>query len=146
MSSAPYLAWTAFGVLGTLVVTAAAWELLRQAAPAVAARSGYVERFAVFGQALDGVSTLVGVDALSFVELVPISRAILEVAAGLPTAPLFGTGWLFVLVKLGVALAVVVAVADLRGSDDDYRRAVLIAAGLVGLLPGLSNLLLYATA
>ncbi|MFC7154058.1 DUF63 family protein [Halomarina halobia] len=143
--AAPNLAWTAFGVLGTLVVTAASWELLRQIAPTVADRAGYVGLFAVFGQVLDGVSTLIGVDALSLAERVPLSRAILGVAAELPTAPLFGTGWLFVLVKLGLALAVVVAVADLRGADDDYRRGVLLAAGLVGLIPGLSNLWLYAT-
>lgn len=137
------LVWPLAGLAVAAAVTVGAWRLLLGLAPeaAVTGRPGVV---VVFAHALDGVSTAIGVDVLGFGERTPVSRAILDVAAGLPTADAIGTGWLFVLVKLGVAVAVVWLFADLV--EDDPRQGYLLLAivAAVGLGPGVHNLLLYA--
>jgi uncharacterized membrane protein len=98
---------------------------------------------AVFGHALDGVSTAVGVDLLGFGERTPLSRAIIEFAATLPTEPYLGTVWLFVLVKLAVASGVVTLFADYVREDPSEGYALLGFVAAVGLGPGVHNLLLF---
>ena len=48
--------------------------------------------FVVFGQAIVAVSTAVGIDVLSVSEQVLLSRAVLDLAAILSTAPIIGVG------------------------------------------------------
>jgi uncharacterized membrane protein len=137
--------WPAVALVVSLVVGAAAWWLLRRLAPGVGV-TGRVGALAVFGHAVDGVSTAVGVDVLGFGERTPLSRVIIEAAAALPTAELVGAGWLFVVVKLLVAGGVVVLLADLV--RDEPREGVLLLGfvAAVGLGPGAHNLLLFAIA
>ena len=132
-------------VAGALAASGAVWGLLRAYRPALTAtgRSGL---FAVFGQALDAVSTLVGVDVLAFTERVTASRAVLEAAGALPTAPALGTGWLFVLVKLGLAVAVLALVRPELDATPARAKTLLLMAGTVGLVPGVSNLLRFPVA
>ncbi|EMA46008.1 hypothetical protein C449_04867 [Halococcus saccharolyticus DSM 5350] len=99
--------------------------------------------FVVFGQAVDAVSTAVGVDVLSVTEQVPLSRAVLELAAILPTASLIGVGWLFVIVKMVLATGLVWLVATDSETTPLGTRLLFLGAGLVGLLPGVRNLILY---
>ncbi|TQQ82798.1 DUF63 family protein [Halonotius terrestris] len=138
---APY--WPAVGAVATIAVTAAAWLTLRWLRPAATAATGRVGLVAVFGHTLDAVSTTVGVDVLGFGERTPLSRVILEAAAALPTADAIGTGWLFVLVKLGVVGGVIVLFRDYVEDEptEGYLLLGLIAA--VGLGPGFHNLLLF---
>lgn len=135
--------------VGILVVAAAVavatWVLLGRARPdvAVTGRPGFL---AVAAHALDGVSTAVGVDLLGFGERTPLSRLVIEFAAGLPTAALVGSGWLFVLVKLGVASVVVVALAETVRESPTEGRLLLGFVAAVGLGPGVHNLLLFTVA
>ncbi|MFC6835040.1 DUF63 family protein [Halomarina ordinaria] len=138
--------WAALTVCASLVLTGGTWLVLQRHVPAVAATAGCAGLFAVFGQTLDAVSTFVGVDVLSFVEQVPLSRSILDATAALPTAPLLGSAWLFVGLKVGLAVALVALLADPRRPLGATDRLALLAAGAFGLVPGLSNLWLYATA
>ncbi len=98
----------------------------------------------VVAHGIDGVTTAVGVDLLGFGERSPVSRAILEFAAGLPTATTFGSGWLFVLVKLLIAAGAVAAMTGYVREDprEGYLLLALIAA--VGLGPGFHNAVLFA--
>jgi uncharacterized membrane protein len=98
----------------------------------------------VFAHALDGASTAVGTDLLGAGERTPLSAAILEFAKTLPTADAIGAGWLFVLVKLALAVAVVNLFAGYV--REDPRRAHLLLAVIVavGLGPGVQNVLLFA--
>jgi uncharacterized membrane protein len=125
------------------VVAAATWALLRRAHPETAV-TGRVGLLAVAAHALDGVSTAVGVDLLGFGERTPLSRLVIEFAAGLPTASLLGSGWLFVLVKLGVAGVVVAALAETVREAPTEGRLLLGFVAAVGLGPGTHNLLLFA--
>ncbi|MFC4550724.1 MULTISPECIES: DUF63 family protein [Halorussus] len=138
--------WPLVGLVVAVGLTAALWAATRATYPRVAATTGAVGALALFGHALDAVSTAVGVDLLGFGERTPVSRVVLEVAAGLPTADLIGVGWLFVLVKLAIAEVVVVLFADLVAEDPTQGYLLLGGVAAVGLGPGVHNLLLFALA
>jgi len=139
------VAWPAIGLVAAAVVGAAAWYALLALRPGVAA-TGRVGGLTLGGHALDGVSTALGVDLLGFGERTPLSRLVIDFAAGLPTADLLGAGWLFVLVKLLVAGGVVVLFTDYVREEpaEGYLLLGLVAA--VGLGPGAHNLLLFSVA
>lgn len=137
--------WPGVALVVSLVVGPAAWWLLRRAVPRVAV-AGTVGALAIVGHVLDGVSTAVGVDVLEFGERTPLSRAILDAAASLPTAEALGTGWLFVVVKVVVASVVVVLLADLVRDDPREGLLLLGFVAAVGPGPGAHNLLLFAIA
>ncbi|MCO8268932.1 DUF63 family protein, partial [Haloferax sp. AB510] len=113
---------------------------------AEAAAAGSLGLLAIFGHALDALSTAVGIDVLGFGERTPLSRIILEAAAALPTAEVIGVGWLFVLVKLVVAGFVVALLADYVREDPTEGALLLGLVAAVGLGPGVHNLLLFAIA
>lgn len=129
-----------------IFVGVAAWWLLRRVRPEEAATVGAVGLLVVFAHALDGVSTAAGVDLLGFGERTPASRVIMEVAGALPTVDLLGVGWLFVLVKVAVAAAVVVLFAEYVREEPTPGYALLGLIAAVGLGPGAHNLLLFAVA
>jgi uncharacterized membrane protein len=135
----------AAAVVVASVLAAVAWAGLSRAAPAVRT-TGALGAFVIFAHLLDGVSTAVGVDVLGFGERTPLSRVIIEFAAGLPTDPVLGAGWLFVLVKLGVASLVVWLFADLVDEEPVRSRLLLGFVAAVGLGPAVHNLLLFTIA
>ena len=122
------------------------WLVLGRLRPDDVETVGSVGLLVLCAHALDGVSTAAGVDVLGFGERSPASRAIMDVAAALPTAELLGVGWLFVLVKLAIAAAVVVLFADYVREEPAQGNALLGLIAAVGLGPGTHNLLLYAVA
>lgn len=139
------LFWPVVGLVVALLIGALTWALLRAFVPAAAVTS-WAGVLVVVAHALDGVSTAIGVDVLGFGERTPASRFILDLAAGLPSADLVGVGWLFVLVKLGLAGAIVAVFADLVEEDPRQGHLLLALIAAVGLGPGVHNLLLYAVA
>ena len=132
----------AAAVVASAALAAVAWLGLVRGVPAVRA-TGSLGAFVVFAHVLDGVSTAVGVDILGFGERTPLSRIIIEFAAGLPTEPAIGAGWLFVAVKLGVASVVVWLFADLIDEEPTRSRLLLGFVAAVGLGPAVHNLLLF---
>lgn len=139
------LFWPTVGVLVGVLVAVVVWGALRRGSPA-AASTGSVGAIAVFAHVLDGVSTAVGVDALGFGERTPLSQLIIEFAAGLPTEPILGTVWLFVLVKIAVVSLLVVTFAEYVQAEPSRGNALLGLVAAVGLGPGIHNLLLFAVA
>jgi len=132
----------AAGVVVATALAGAVWAALTRAVPDTR-RTGALGTFAVFAHALDGVSTAVGVDLLGFGERTPLSRILIEFAAGLPTADAIGGGWLFVLVKIGVAALVVWLFADLIEVEPTQARLLLGFVAAVGLGPAVHNVLLF---
>ena len=135
--------WPAAGLLLTVALTAVGWVGLRKLRPAATATTGVVGLLALFGHTLDGISTAIGVDVLGFGERTPLSRVIIESAAALPTAETIGVGWLFVLVKLGVAAGVVVLFREYVDAEPTEGYALLGFVAAVGFGPGVHNLLLF---
>jgi uncharacterized membrane protein len=137
------LGWAAASLLVTVGITLFAWATLALSRPTVTGRTGALGALVVFGQVLDSVTTVVGVDVLGLSEATPLSRAVLEFAGLLPTAELLGVGWLFALLKLALAVGIVWTVAThLHRPAQQYFLLGIAAA--TGLGPGFHNLLLYA--
>ncbi|SFR58324.1 Uncharacterized membrane protein [Halogeometricum rufum] len=133
----------ALGLVAAAAVAAGAWVLLARVYPE-ARITAPVGVLAVFGHSLDAVSTAVGIDVLGFAERTPLSRAIIEFAATLPTEPFLGTVWLFVLVKLLVVSGVVALFADYVREDPTEANVLLGFVAAVGLGPGAHNLILFS--
>ena len=141
-----HILWPTVSVLGAVALTAVVWMAVHRASPPVSRQAGWMGVFVVFGQAIDAVSTAVGVDVLSVSEQVPLSRAVLNLAATLPTASLIGVGWLFVVLKLSLATGLVWVVATDSDTTSPGTRLLFLVAGFAGLIPGLRNLILYTLA
>jgi uncharacterized membrane protein len=126
----------------SVAASAGAWLALGRVREVEA--TGTVGKLAVFGHALDGVSTAVGYDLLGFGEQTPLSRVILGAGEALPIAETVGAGWLFVLVKLVLGVAVVALFEEYVRTDPTEGYLLLGVVVAVGLGPGFHNLVLFA--
>ncbi|MFC7232777.1 DUF63 family protein [Saliphagus sp. GCM10025308] len=135
--------WPVITVVVTGVVAAIAWVALSLWRTDVAAVTGVTGALVVFAHALDGVSTAIGYDVLGVSEDVPASAFILEVGEMLPTAGYIGGGWLFVLVKVVLALIIVSLFEEYVREEPRQARIVLGLIAAVGLGPGVHNVLLF---
>jgi uncharacterized membrane protein len=135
--------WPTLGLFVSTGLAAAVWALARRSK---VGETGWAGALVVFAHALDGVSTAIGVDVLGFGEQTPLARAFLEIGASLPVSDLLGTGWLFVAVKIALAVVVAWLLADSvrERPREGYLLCAVVAA--VGLGPGAHNLLLFAVA
>ncbi len=136
--------WPVIGLVVAGLVAALAWLALSLTFTDAAAVTGAPGALVVFAHSLDAVSTAIGVDVLGAGERTPLSAAILDFASGLPTSSVLGDGWLFVIVKILLALVIVAAMEDLYRDAPFQARAVLGGVAAVGLGPGIHNLLLFA--
>lgn len=137
------LFWPTVGLLASFVLAGATWAIVRRGQVGT---TGWVGPLVIFAHALDGVSTAVGVDVLGFGEQTPLARVFLEVGASSPVADVLGPAWLFVAVKIVLAVVVVWLLADSvrERPQEGYLLCAFVAA--VGLGPGAHNLLLFAVA
>jgi uncharacterized membrane protein len=106
-------------------------------------RASSLGGFVVFGQAFDALTTAVGIDILGYGEQNALSAAILTFAEGLPLSDVAGTGWLFIAVKLALAVGVVALFVD--GSDDAENTVIVALAAFAGFGPAVHNVVLFAT-
>lgn len=135
--------WPVISVVVAGIVTALAWIALSLWFTEVAAITSLTGVFVVFSHALDGVTTAIGWDRIGVHEQVPASRYILEFGEMLPTADYIGAGWLFVLAKVILALAVVGLFTDYVREEPRQARLLLGLVAAVGLGPGVHNVLLF---
>ncbi|MFC5135271.1 MULTISPECIES: DUF63 family protein [Haloferacaceae] len=133
--------WSAAAVLASAPIAAIVWRTLGRIEPRIAVTGG-VGALAVYGHALDGVSTAIGVTQLGFGERSPLSRVILDLG-GVPSVPVLGTGWPFLLVKLAVASAVVSLFVPYVREEPAEGLLLLGFVAAVGLGPAAHNLLLF---
>jgi uncharacterized membrane protein len=136
--------WPLIGLMLSVILSWLTWRGFASLRPNIVDTLGPLGFLAVFGHILDGVTTTIGIDVLSFVELTPLSKLIMDLAGMLPIASVIGVGWLFVVVKLLVSLFVVWLVADLRREDPVHATLLLGVIIAVGLGPGVHNLLLFS--
>ncbi|QWC18182.1 DUF63 family protein [Halorubrum sp. 2020YC2] len=136
--------WSGVALALSLLVAGVAWGALTRLRPETAVTGG-VGALAVFGHALDGVSTAVGTTQLGFGERTPVSRFLLELG-GIPPVPVLGEGWLFLLVKLAVASAVTWLFAAYVRETPGEGYLLLGFVAAMGLGPAAHNLLLFSVA
>jgi uncharacterized membrane protein len=140
------LTWPLAAVALAVVLTGLLWAGLRRVRPGPTGLTGGAGTLVVFGHALDGVSTAVGVEVLGFGEQTPLSRLILELGNALPIAPYVGGAWLFVAVKLALAAAVVLLLAEQVRETPTEGYLLLAAVAAVGFGPGVHNVVLFVVA
>jgi uncharacterized membrane protein len=134
-------------LVGAVAVALSAFVGLSVVYSKAAIHTGAVGYLAVFGQALDAATTVVAVDVLSIPASYPTGRAVVEAAATLPTAAVLGTGWVLLVLRVGLALVVVAALAAVvsRRSDSDGVAYLLLGALVAyGLGPGIHHLVVLA--
>lgn len=129
---------TAF--VGSVVLSAAVWYGIRDRLHVGVTGSPGV--LVVIGHTLDGVSTALGA-ALGYAEQTPLSQVIIDVGAALPL-PGVGGAWLFVVVKIALAIAVLAILADYIRERQQEGALLLGIVAAVGLGPGVHNLVLFA--
>jgi uncharacterized membrane protein len=137
--------WPAVAAVLGVALGAAVWTALCRLRPGVRI-TGVAGALAMVAHSVDAVSTAVGIDVLGAVERTPLSRAIIEFGAMLPTAELLGAAWLFVVVKAALACFVVVVMADYVREEPAEGRLLLALVAAVGLGPGAHNVLLFTIA
>jgi len=136
--------WPALSVIGALVVAALVVLAISLWRTPVFVRTRYAGPVVIFAHALDGVSTAVGADVLTSInERSPVPRAIMEFAGQLPTAEVIGVGWLFVVVKLVVAVAIVVSFNRYVHEEPVEGSLVFALIAAVGLGPAANNIFIF---
>ena len=131
------------GLVLSMVVTFVVYVLLGAWRTYIIAEARHVGWLVLFSHVFDGITTAIGVDLLGATERSFLPRAIMDVAADLPTAETLGTGWLFVVVKVLVAVLVVVLFADYVSDEPERGNLLFAAIAFVGLGPALNNFLLF---
>lgn len=107
------------------------------------ARVRYAGGLVLFAHAFDATTTAIGVELLDVEERSAAPRAIMDVAATLPTEPLLGEAWLFVVVKLLLAAGIVIAFAEYANESPTRGNLFYALIAAVGLGPAANNFLLF---
>jgi uncharacterized membrane protein len=130
-------------LFGVPILTALIWVVLSLTYTTTAAITKKTGTVVIFGHVLDGVSTAVGYDVLGVSEQVPVSLVVLRLGERFPFSETIGAGWLFVLVKTILAVAIVVLFTEFVREEPRQGRLLLTIVAAVGLGPGAHNLMLF---
>ncbi|MFC7132610.1 MULTISPECIES: DUF63 family protein [Salinibaculum] len=131
------------GIVATMALTFVVYILIGAWRTYIIAEARYVGAVVLFAHLLDGVTTTIGVDILGTGERSVIPARIIEFAGTLPTAQYLGTGWLFLVVKLLVAVAIVVVFADYVRDEPNQGNLLFAFVAAVGLGPAMNNVFLF---
>lgn len=131
------------GLVTSLVVTFIVYMLIGAWRTYIIAEARYVGVLVLFAHVFDAITTTIGVDLLGAGERSALPRYIMDVAADLPTADLLGTGWLFIAVKILLAVAIVVLFADYVSEKPSEGNLFFAVVAAVGLGPAAHNFFLF---
>ncbi len=146
-ASSETVLYTFGGMFGAVVLAFLVYVLLGLIYSQAVVQTGLLGWLVVFGHALDAVTTAVAVDVVGRPADYALAGDVVEYAGTLPTAGSIGTGWLWVLVQVGLAAIVVsLAAALLSGRLEDRPGPVDVVLGAVlalGLAPGVHRMLVF---
>ena len=131
------------GIIATMVLTFVIYILIGAWRTYIMAEARYVGAVVLFAHLLDGITTTIGVDILGVGERSALPARIIEFAGTLPTAPYIGSGWLFLVVKLIVAVVIVVTFADYVSEEPTRGNLFFAFVTAVGLGPAMNNVYLF---
>lgn len=135
--------WPTVGLVASATITAGVWVAARRLVPETTDLAAWTGVVVVFGHALDGLSTAIGIDILGTGERSPVADAVIGLGGGLPPAELVGEAWLFILVKLALPVVVLVLFRQYLDEAPSQARLLLAVIAAVGLGPGVHNLTLF---
>jgi uncharacterized membrane protein len=131
------------GLLLSLAVTFVVYVLLGAWRTYIIAEARHVGALLLFAHVFDGITTAIGVDLLGTGERSVLPRMIMDFARDLPIYEVLGSGWLFVVVKVLVAVLVIVVFADYLSERPRRGNLFFAAITVVGLGPALNNFFLF---
>ncbi|ERH11050.1 MAG: putative membrane protein [halophilic archaeon J07HX64] len=132
------------GLLGSLALATLLYLVVRLWRPSAVARARYVGGLVLFAHVFDAITTAVGVELLDATERSTFPRLILDIAADLPTADLLGEAWLFVVVKMAIATAIVVLLSSYPENQPTEGNLFFAFIAAIGLGPAVHNFFLFA--
>jgi uncharacterized membrane protein len=144
--------FTVLTLVFATIVTAAVWWGIEAYAPDLNAGTGTMGLMVVWGQTLDGVANVVGIDWGAELGLPydmggkhPVNRAVVDLTQQYVPADVVavtGSAWPFLLLKVAVAVGVV-AIFDEAVFEESPRYSIimLVAILAVGLGPGTRDML-----
>lgn len=135
--------WPVLGLIISLVLTFVVYIAIGAWRTYVIAHTRYVGAFVLFAHIFDGVTTAIGVDVLGAGERSAVPQRVLDFAADLPTAELLGTGWLFVVLKIVLASAIVILFADYVRDKPTEGNLMFAIIAVLGLGPAVNNFFLF---
>ena len=128
----------------SLALATGVWLLGRRERADIAA-AGSVGWLVILGHTLDGISTGVGT-TLGFGEQTPLSRLLIEFGGEITVLPFGGPAWLFVLVKVALAVVVTSVLGEFVADEPPKGYLLLGVVAAVGFGPGVHNVVLFAIA
>ncbi len=130
-------------LIGAMVVTFVIYLLLGTWRTYIIAQTRLVGAVVLFAHVLDGITTTIGQDILGVGERSVVSARIMEFAADLPTYEYLGAGWLFVVVKILLAVAIITLFADYVSDRPTEGNLFFALVAAVGLGPAANNFFLF---
>jgi uncharacterized membrane protein len=131
------------GLIAAFVLTFVVYFVIGAWRTYVIAQARYVGALVIFAHLFDGITTAIGYDLLGAEERSALPQMILEFAGDLPTADVIGSGWLFVLVKLVLASAIVIAFSDYVTDEPTRGNLFFAIVAAVGLGPAAHNFFMF---
>ncbi|WP_436902818.1 DUF63 family protein [Halovenus halobia] len=135
--------WPVLALILSLVVTFVVYIAIGAWRTYVIAQVRYVGAFVLFAHIFDGITTAIGVDVLGGGERSALPAMILDFSARLPVADTIGVGWLFVLVKIILASAIIILFADYVDDEPAQANLLLTLIAVFGLGPATNNFFLF---
>lgn len=133
-----------FGLVASMGIAFVLYILIGLWRAYIIANAGYVGGLVLFAHIFDGITTAIGIELLDAAERSTAPQAILDVAADLPTADTLPDVWLFVAVKITLAIAIVVLFHSYVEEHPSEGHLFLAGIIAVGLGPATHNFLLFA--
>lgn len=109
----------------------------------IIAETRYVGALVLFGHIFDAITTAIGVEVMGYGERTLVPRMIMDFAADLPTEPYLGEAWLFVVIKILLASAIVIIFADYLYENPREGNLLFGIVAAVGLGPAVNNFFLF---
>lgn len=131
------------GLIISLVLSFVIYILIGLWRTYIIANTRYVGFLVIFSHVFDAVTTAIGVEVMGFGERTFLPRMIMDFAAGLPTEPYLGEAWLFVLLKIVVASAIVIMFADYYREQPAEGNLFFAIVAAVGLGPAVHNFFIF---
>lgn len=135
--------WSVAGIVITVPITVGIYFGMAYLTTDVVARTRLVGGLVIFAHALDGITTAIGIDVLGTTERSPLPRTIMDIAGELPISGTVGVGWLFVVVKLALAVVIVYAFADYLEAEPVRGNLAFALIVALGLGPAINNVVIF---
>jgi len=132
------------GLVGSVLLTGLVYAGLARYRPDVVSSVRYVGALLLFAHVFDAITTAIGVELLDAGERSTFPRLVMDFAANLPTADVLGEAWLFVVLKLLIATAIIAlfhSYVEERPGEGNLFFGFMAA---VGIGPGSHNFFLFA--